>query len=198
MPRPAPATERNSAPILGVMRHELRDRSSILEIGSGGAHHAVVISSALPHVRWQTSDLDENHAAIREHIAESGLRNVLPPLSLDVRSAPVPEEQFDAVYSCNTAHIMSASAVERMLPLVATALVDEGVFCCYGPFKRDGRFNAPSNEAFDASLRSRDREMGIRDLTDIDAMLNRHDMTRQRIYAMPSNNLLVVWQKGKR
>ena len=93
---------------------------------------------------------------------------------------------------------MSASAVDRMLPLVAAALVDDGVFCLYGPFKREGQFNAPSNEAFDASLRSRDSEMGIRDLRDIDAILSKQDMTRQRVYAMPSNNLLVVWHKGAR
>ncbi len=198
MDRPASAAERNSAPILAVLRTEFRDRQDILEIGSGGGHHAVSFAMALPHVHWQTSDLDENHAAIRAQIEASGLRNVSPPLALDVRNASTPVQQYDAVYSSNTAHIMSASAVESMLPLVAAALVDDGVFCCYGPFKRDGRFNAPSNEAFDASLRSRDPEMGVRDLTDIDAILARHDMTRQRIYAMPSNNLLVVWQKWKR
>lgn len=198
MARPASATERNSAPILSVLRTEFRDCRDILEIGSGGGHHAVRFAMALPHVRWQTSELDDNHPAIRAQIETSGLRNVLPPLSLDVRIASAPGQQYDAVYSCNTAHIMSSSAVDRMLPLVAAALVDDGVFCLYGPFKREGQFNAQSNEAFDASLRSRDSEMGIRDLRDIDTILSKQDMTRQRVYAMPSNNLLVVWHKGAR
>ncbi len=192
---PAPATARNTAPILSVLRSELRDCKRVLEIGSGDGHHAVSFSRALPHLEWQTSDLDENHAAIRGRVGEAMLENVLPPLSLDVRSADAPADDYDAVYTCNTAHIMSASAVECMLELVPAALADDGVFCCYGPFVRDGRFNAASNEAFDASLRSRDPSMGLRALDELDARLADNGVHRQRVYAMPSNNLLVIWRK---
>ena len=193
---PAPAAARNCAPILSVLRSELRDHSSVLEIGSGDGHHAVSFARALPHLRWQTSDLDENHSLIRARIESEGPDNVLPPMSLDVRTAEQPSGTYDAVYTCNTAHIMSQEAVERMLPLVAAALVSDGVFCCYGPFKRHGRFNAPSNEAFDVSLRSRGVSMGLRELADIDARLAEYRVARQRVYAMPSNNLLVVWRKA--
>lgn len=192
---PAPAAARNCAPILAVLRSELRDRNSVLEIGSGDGHHAVSFAQALPHLRWQTSDLEENHALIRARIDEARLGAVLPPLTLDMRTAAALPDRYDAVYTCNTTHIMSASAVERMLPLVSAALADGGVLCGYGPFKRDGRFNAPSNESFDLSLRSRDPSMGLRELNDIDATLATHGMARKRVYAMPSNNLLVVWKK---
>lgn len=192
---PAPAAARNCAPILSVLRAELANSLNVLEIGSGDGHHAVSFARALPQLRWQTSDLDENHALIRARIDSEGTDNVLPPLSLDMRRSESPLEAYDVVYTCNTAHIMSGEAVERMLPLVSDTLVVDGLFCCYGPFKRDGRFNAPSNEAFDTSLRTRDPSMGLRDLTDIDATLEKHKVIRQRIYAMPSNNLLVVWKK---
>ena len=192
---PAPAAARNCAPILSVLRTELSDCSSVLEIGSGDGYHAVSFAQELAHLRWQTSDLDENHALIRARIGESKFENVLSPLSLDMRTAESLPERYDAVFTCNTAHIMSASAVENMLPLVSEALTDNGVFCCYGPFKRDGRFNAPSNESFDASLRSRDPSMGLRELHVLDATLVENGVIRKRIYAMPSNNLLVVWRK---
>ncbi len=192
---PAPAAARNCAPILAVLRRELREANSVLEIGSGDGYHAVSFAQALPHLRWQTSDLEENHALIRARIGEAKLESVLPPLALDMRTAAAPADRYDAVYTCNTAHIMSASAVERMLPLAAEVLIEKGVFCCYGPFKRDSRFNAPSNESFDVSLRARDPSMGLRDLNDIDATLATHGMARKRVYAMPSNNLLVVWKK---
>ncbi len=192
---PAPAAARNRAPILAVLRSEFRDARSVLEIGSGDGHHAVSFAQALPQIRWQTSDLEENHTLIRARIEAEGTGNVLPPLSLDVRTADSPAQVYDAVYTCNTAHIMSGTAVEQMLPLVSATLAANGLFCCYGPFRRDGRFNAPSNEAFDASLRARDPSMGLRELSDIDRALAEHGVARQRIYAMPSNNLLVVWKK---
>lgn len=192
---PAPAAARNCAPILSVLRSELRRSRCVLEIGSGDGHHAVSFARALPHLSWQTSDLAENHAVIRARVDAAELDNVLPPLSLDMRTSDVAPRKYDAVYTCNTAHIMSAEAVERMLPLVSAALADNGVLCCYGPFRRNGRFNAPSNEAFDASLRSRDPSMGLRELDDFDAALMKHGVARQRVYAMPANNLLVVWRK---
>lgn len=192
---PAPAAARNCAPILSVLRSEFRDCRYVLEIGSGDGHHAVSFAEALPHLRWQTSDLDENHAIIRARIDEANLENVLPPLSLDVRTTESLPDRYDAVYTCNTAHIMSASAVERMISLVSAVLAENGVFCCYGPFKRGGRFNAESNEAFDASLRSRDSSMGLRDLDEIESALAAGGVSLERIYAMPANNLLVVWRK---
>lgn len=192
---PAPSAARNCAPILSVLRVEMRSSRNVLEIGSGDGHHAVSFAEALPHLRWQTSDLHENHAAIRHRIEASGADNVAPPLSLDVRTAEPPHEEYDAVYTCNTAHIMCEAAVERLPPLVSSALRDHGVFCCYGPFRRNGRFNAPSNEAFDASLRSRNPAMGVRELSVIDAALAKYGVVRQRVYAMPANNLLVIWMK---
>jgi len=37
--------------------------------------------------------------------------------------------------------------------------------------------------------------MGIRDLEDLDALAETSGMSRVRLYAMPANNNLVVWQK---
>jgi len=192
----AEASARNGPPILGVLRREFASARSVLEIGSGTGQHAVLFGAAMPHLTWQTSDLEANHGAIRSWLTDGGAPNVLPPLQLDVRSPGPVEGRYDAVFSANTAHIMSRQAVEGMFELVAEVLAAGGCFCLYGPFAHGGRFNAPGNAAFDASLRARDASMGLRDLDDLDATAGTLGLERQRLYAMPANNQLVVWRKS--
>jgi cyclopropane fatty-acyl-phospholipid synthase-like methyltransferase len=189
----AEAAARNAAPILGVLRHELRGCSTLFEIGSGTGQHAVTFAAALPDLQWQTSDLEQSHAGIRAWIEEAGLDNVLAPIGFDVLSAEAPDTRYDAVYSANTAHIMSYAAVCRMFELVGAMLSGQGVFCLYGPFSRGGVFSTPSNEAFDASLRARNAAMGVRDLDDLESLADQNGLKLARIYSMPANNLLTVW-----
>jgi SAM-dependent methyltransferase len=191
----AESAQRNAEPILEVLQQELRNCTKVLEIGSGTGQHAVRFAADLAHLDWQTSDLEENHAGIHAWIADSELPNVRAPLSLDVSTAKLPEASYDAVYSANTAHIMSFDAVIEMFALVGTILRPGGVLCLYGPFRRGGQFNTASNAAFDASLRSRDPAMGIRDLEALDGLGAEQGLRRISLYAVPSNNLVVVWQK---
>lgn len=189
----ASAAARNAAPIAGVLRHELRACSTVFEIGSGTGQHAVSFAAALPGVTWQTSDLRQSHDAIRAWIADAGLENVLPPWDFDVLTAETPSGRYDAVFSANTAHIMSYKAVCRMFEISGAMLGDPGVFCLYGPFSRGGSFSTQSNAAFDASLRTRNAAMGIRDLDDLQDLGRQNGMELVRTYAMPANNLLTVW-----
>ena len=191
----AESTARNAAPILEILKHEFRDKQRVLEIGSGTGQHAVTFAAALEHLHWHTSDLDENHAGINAWIQASQLGNVVPPLTMDVRTAEVDAGAFDAVYSANTAHIMGLDAVESMYSLVGTSLRNGGVFCLYGPFRRDGQFNTQSNADFDTHLRDRDPAMGIRDLEALDEFAGANGLRRQRLYAVPSNNYVVVWER---
>ena len=187
--------QRNAGPILEVLQHELLGHTDVLEIGSGTGQHAIRFAAELVDVEWQTSDLDENHEGIRAWIAEAGLANVHAPLSLDVTNSELAGAAYDAVYSSNTAHIMSQGAVDAMFRLVGRVLRPRGVFILYGPFRRAGRFNTQSNADFDASLRSRDPEMGIRDLDALDKLGAKNGLQRVNLYAVPSNNMVAVWQK---
>lgn len=191
----ASASARNAAPILSALRHEFRAAASVLEIGYGTGQHAVTFATELDHLSWQTSDLQQSHDGIKQWIAEAGLSNVLQPIALDVLTVTAMPASYDAVFSANTAHIMSYAAVCRMFEFAATALPEQGVFFLYGPFSRDGVFSTSSNAAFDESLRARNAAMGIRDLDDLDAMARRGGMSLLRIYAMPTNNLAAVWRK---
>lgn len=187
--------ERNSGPILDILVKEFTSISRVLEIGSGTGQHAVRFAAALPHLQWQTSDLVENHAGIRAWVNDSGLSNLQLPLALDVRTADIAATSFDAVYSANTSHIMGMPAVERMFDRVGAALTERGLFCLYGPFRQGGEFNTQSNADFHENLRARDPEMGIRHIEVLDELGSRNKLHRLRMYAMPANNHLVVWQK---
>lgn len=187
--------QRNSPPILDVLRREFCNATDVLEIGSGTGQHAVTFAAALPDLRWQTSDVEENHAGINAWIDSSGVDTVLRPLSLDVRKNGVDAASYDAVFSANTAHIMGIDAVSRMFSIVSDALRADGVFCLYGPFRMHGTFNTESNELFDASLRQRDPAMGIRDLEALDDFGASFGLQRRRLYAMPSNNYVAVWTR---
>jgi len=190
--------DRNAAPILGVLRTELKHCSTLLEIGSGTGQHAALFARELPHLQWQTSDLDENHEGINAWTQNAGLTNLLAPILLNVLFDEVEAVSCDAIYSANTTHIMSIPAVRKMFEILGTALTDSGVFCLYGPFRQDGAFNAPSNANFHDSLRSRDPEMGIRHLEFLDELGKAQDLLRQRLYAMPANNYLAVWRKDRK
>jgi hypothetical protein len=191
----AAAAARNAVSILGVLRQELRGCTTLFEIGSGTGQHAVTVAAAMPELEWQTSDLEQSHSGIRAWIADAGLENVVAPTGFDVLSSEPDGRTYDAVFSANTAHIMSYGGVSRMFELVGAMLSVPGVFCLYGPFSRGGAFSTPSNEAFDASLRARNANMGIRDLDDLEVLAGRNGMQLERTYAMPANNLLVVWAR---
>jgi len=191
----APATERNKEAILRVIREEFRECSSVLEIGSGTGQHAVHFAAELGHLTWQTSDVRENHAGIRAWLRDAASPNIRDPLVLDVCTAELPKQAYDGVFSANTAHIMSFAAVEKMFALVGSLLQDDGVFVLYGPFRQEGEFNTSSNAKFHESLRQNDADMGIRHLEDLDRLAALGGMRRNRLYAMPANNHIVVWRK---
>ena len=177
------------------MRRELATAEKVLEIGSGTGQHAVYFGAALQHLEWQTSDLEEQHSAIQAWLAAAQLANVRAPLTLDVRNATLPAACYDAVFSANTAHIMSYSSVAKLFALVARVLRDDGVFFLYGPFRQHGRFNTDSNEQFHRSLKATDSAMGIRHIEDLDRLGTAGGLLRRRLYAMPANNHLGVWSK---
>ncbi len=190
------ASERNRAPILAVLERWLGDCREVLEIGSGTGQHAVHFAARLPHLAWQPSDLPENLPGIRLWIDAAGLANLRAPLALDVNGGKWPEARYDAVFSANTAHIMSWPEVERMVARTAAALRPGSLFCLYGPFNYAGRFTSESNARFDASLRSRDPRMGIRDFEATDALARREGFVLMEDNAMPANNRLLVWRRA--
>jgi len=188
--------EQNKAPILAVLQQLLEPDDWVLEIGSGTGQHAVHFATAMPGVSWQPSERAENLPGIRAWLEDAGLANVQPPLELDVLG-PWPDLRVQAVFSANTAHIMSWSAVEAMFRGVAEVLATEdggGRFCLYGPFSYGGRHTSPSNAQFDRMLKDRDPLSGVRDIDDLNHLAGVNGLELEADYEMPVNNRVLVWQ----
>lgn len=184
----------NRAPILAVLQPRLQACRSLLEIGSGTGQHAVYFAPELPQLEWQTSDVRENHPGIHAWLAGAA-DNILAPLALDVLADAWPSGPYDAAFSANTAHIMSAAAVEAMFRGLGQVVAEGGWFLLYGPFNYDGRFTSASNERFDGWLRERDPQMGIRDLAWLREVAGQSGLRLVEDLEMPVNNRVLVWQK---
>ncbi len=192
------ACENNRAPILARLQPLLAETKSILEIGSGTGQHAVWFARHLPHIKWQTSDLRQNHAGINHWLEASPAQNLMPPIELDLMTTNWPEGYFDAVYSANTAHIMPWEAVVNLFEKLGQQLPYRGLFCLYGPMAYQGVIEPQSNIQFDRQLRQRAAHQGIRDFHDLNRLARDAGLLLLDDYAMPANNRLLVWQKTEK
>lgn len=169
----------------------------VLEIASGAGEHAVHNAAALPGLTWQPTDPDPEAlasiAAWRDH---AGLPNLLPPLRLDAADPDGwPIDQADAVVNINMIHISPWSATEGLMAGAARRLPPQGLLFLYGPYIEADVETAPSNAAFDASLRSRNPAWGLRRLEDVTALAAAHGLMLAERIAMPANNLSLVFRR---
>ena len=192
----AEACERNRDPILEVLREHFADRHRVLEVGSGTGQHAVHFAAALPHLIWQTSDLEASLPGIGLWVGQARLANLPPPLELDV-FGPWPTARFDAVFTANTLHIMSWAGVRALFAALPGVLTENGLLAVYGPFNYDGTFTSPSNAAFDVWLKQRSPASGIRDFSAVDALARSAGLSLVEDRAMPANNRTLVWRRSQ-
>lgn len=197
----SPATARNREPILTVLQRVLPSEAHVLELASGAGEHAVFFATAMPEIIWQPSDPDADaRASIVEWIKAEALRNVRPPVEIDVRSDDWGVEHqapFDALVAINMIHISPWEATRGLMRGAGRLLRDGGVLFTYGPYKRDGAHTTPSNEAFDESLKARDSQWGVRDVADVESVARENGLQLREIVEMPANNLSLVFEKRR-
>ena len=193
----APAAERNSGPILEVLRGILPGAGKALEIASGTGQHVAIFAQAFPEIDWQPSDPSPE---ARKSIAAwaSALANIRAPLALDVTEAGWAEGAggpFDALLCINMLHISPWTACEGLMRGAGRLLTPGGLLYLYGPYKRGGAHTAPSNAEFDASLRQRDPSWGVRDLDDVAACAASQGLVLERSVDMPANNFSLILRR---
>jgi SAM-dependent methyltransferase len=189
----AESCDKNKEPILAVLKEIFAERKRVLEIASGTGQHAVYFGRELPHLIWQPSELAQNLAGIQAWLDEARLPNVLSPLAIDVNDARWPVAAVDAIFNANTVHIISWPEVERLFTHIARVIKPGGYVCLYGPYNYNGNFTSESNARFDAWLKSRDPNSGVRDFEAVNRLAASHGLDLLRDIAMPSNNRILVW-----
>jgi len=193
----APSAERNRQPIAEVLARVLPKSGRVLEIGSGTGQHVAHFAKALPGLDFQPSEMDEaRHASIAAWVRHEGLGNVRPPLAFDVTSLPWPVPEADAIICINVIHISPWGATLALMKGAGAILSPGGVLVTYGPYKRHGQHTAPSNEAFDASLRGRDSRWGVRDMEEVAAVAKAEGLQMEETIAMPANNFVLVFRRS--
>jgi hypothetical protein len=196
----APATLRNREAIAAVLARELPARGTVLEIASGTGEHAVFFAGAFPALQWQPSDPSaEALASIAAYRAEYRGENCAAPLLLDAAEpSGWPVVAADAILCINMVHISPWEATLGLFAGAAQLLGSGGgPLILYGPFLEQGVATAPSNHDFDASLKARDGRWGLRDAQELDRLAAVHGMARAARYAMPANNLILVYRPVK-
>lgn len=196
MKRIAPAAARNRDPIAAVLRDWLPPSGLVLEVASGTGEHAVAFAQAFPELEWQPSDADpealESIAAWRD---EAGLPNLHSPTSLDVAQAGWAVERADAILSVNMVHISPWAASLGLLAGAARLLPPGGPLILYGPWLVEGEPLAPSNRQFDASLRERNPEWGIREVGGFAREAGARGLMLEEQRAMPANNRMLLFRR---
>lgn len=194
--RYAAATERNREPILAVLREALPARGLVLEIASGSGEHVIHFARAWPELRFQPSDPDAGaRRSIDAWTAHAGLGNVLPALMLDAAATDWPITGADALICINMVHISPWAATQGLMRGAGRLLAAGAPLYLYGPYRQEGVPLAPSNAAFDESLRRRDPAWGLRELDAVAALAAEHGFGPPTVTAMPANNLSLVFRK---
>jgi cyclopropane fatty-acyl-phospholipid synthase-like methyltransferase len=194
--RSAPAALRNREPIAEVLREWLPANGLVLEIASGTGEHAVYFAERFPALEWQPSDIHPDAlASIKAWRAASGISNVRPPLVIDAASPDWPIQRADAVLSINMVHISPWRSALGLIDGAARLLPPTGPLILYGPWLKGDKPTAPTNLAFDADLKRRDPDWGLRRVEDFAIAAEKRGLELIESRAMPANNLMLLWRR---
>ncbi|MBR0695719.1 DUF938 domain-containing protein [Bradyrhizobium lablabi] len=201
----AAAFHRNHQPIWDVLKGFLAGRSGdVLEAGSGTGQHVVYFAGHTPGISWWPSDFQDSHLrSIEAWRVHSGLANIRPPQRIDLSDpawSPAPPEgsgpdKLLAIFCANVIHIAPWPVAEGLFAGAARHLRADGRLFLYGPFKRDGKHTALSNAVFDTSLRERDAEWGVRDITDLEKLAEGVGLRLADTFEMPANNMILMFAR---
>ncbi|MFO7181569.1 MAG: DUF938 domain-containing protein [Pseudomonadota bacterium] len=193
-----PAAERNKQPIAEVLVPLLANREGVfLEIASGTGQHIVHFAGLLPRFTFVPSDCDPEHLdTLRRRVEATALPNLNAPLAIDVTWESWPIAGADVVYNANMMHIAPLEAARGLFRGASRVLPSGGLLVTYGPYRFSGKHVSESNERFDASLRSRNPDWGVRDVDDLETFAREHGLVLGDRIAMPANNFTLVWTKA--
>jgi SAM-dependent methyltransferase len=194
--RSAPAALRNREPIAEVLRDWLPDTGVVLEVASGTGEHSALFAERFPNLEWQPSDLSPDAiASIRAWSALTVLPNLRSPIEVDASRPAWPIRSADAVLNINMIHISPWSAALGLLDGAARLLAPGAPLILYGPWITDRFPTAPSNLAFDADLKRRNPDWGLRKVEDFAREASRRGFEFVDQRQMPANNLMLLFRR---
>ena len=193
------AAKRNRDPILDVFKQLFPPSGDALELASGSGAHINYFAPHFPHIRFQPSDYDKGvFEAIRQMQAEYANANVWDPIHIDLAKPETwPDakaHRYDVIFAINVLHVAPLAVTDGVMQIATRVLKNTGFLAIYGPFKLDGKFTTPSNEAFDKELRAANAlEWGLKDVRDVEKAANNHGLVLTQQLALPANNFMLIF-----
>lgn len=195
--RSAPAALRNRGPISEILHDWLPAQGVVLELASGTGEHVVHFAERFPGLQWQASDIHPDAlASIAAWRKEAALPNLREPLTIDASLSDWPIDRADAILSINMVHISPWASALGLLDGAARLLPKGAPLILYGPWVQAGIPTAPSNLEFDADLKRRNPEWGLRSVEEFAAAAKARGLVLKDTAAMPANNLMLLLERA--
>ena len=121
----SPSAERNSTPIINLIKRFAPPTGEALEIASGTGQHIVQLALSLPNLSWLPSEVEENRLkSITAWIKNENLLNIKPPLYLDATETGWSKTvlQSDFILLVNLLHLISLNETETLIDELSKAL----------------------------------------------------------------------------
>jgi Protein of unknown function (DUF938) len=172
-----------------------------LELGSGTGQHATAYAARSPQLTWWPSDIYPSHlASIEAWRRHAELANLRAPQRIELTDPAwswtadgQPGGALTAILCINVLHISPWRVSQNLAAGAGRLLRSGGRLFVYGPFMRDGAHTAPSNAVFDASLRAKNADWGVRDVRDLRRLAEAAGLTLAEIVPVPANNLVLAF-----
>ncbi|XP_034097285.1 UPF0585 protein CG18661 isoform X1 [Drosophila albomicans] len=199
--RTHPSADSNSQPISEALLAQVNKQTPqlrLLEIASGSGQHAGYLAPLMVNISYQTTEYERREFdSIAAYAADCVTGNICAPLFVDISQdlsdweaktlEHVKPASYDYMLNCNMMHISPWNCSIGLFRAAGQLLKPGGKLFTYGPYAHDGQLTHQSNVDFDANLRSRNAEWGIRES---------NGLKLSRITEMPSNNKFVTWLKS--
>ena len=195
----APSAERNSAPIVNLIRRIAPESGNALEIASGTGQHIVQLALSLPNIIWSPSDVEgERLKSISAWVESENLLNIKPPIYLDATETgwakSLPKSNF--ILLVNLLHLISWDETETLISELSIALKTKGIALVYGPFMRNGQLISEGDKNFHTSLIQTDPDIGYKNDLEMLTLFSNSGLVHLETVEMPANNAAFVLQKA--
>ena len=195
----APSAERNSAPIVNLIKRIAPEPGNALEIASGTGQHIVQLALSLPNIIWSPSDVEgERLKSISAWVESENLLNIKPPIYLDATETgwakSLPKSDF--ILLVNLLHLISWDETETLISELSIALKTKGIALVYGPFMRNGQLISEGDKNFHTSLIQTDPDIGYKNDLEMLTLFSNSGLLHLETVEMPANNAAFVLQKA--
>jgi hypothetical protein len=195
------AGNRNKDPILSVFKDLFPKQGEALELASGSGLHINYFAPHFPGIRFQPSDYDQDVFETIKTRAEKANANVIDPIRLDLTDPQTwpdaKERLYDVIFVINLFQVAPVAIAEKIAELGAKLLTPSGFIAIYGPFKVDGAYTTPSNEAFNKEILAAGvADWGLKDVRDLEKAANQHGLVLRRQHDLPANNFILQFGRS--